>query len=185
MVDERIVLQVSQRAGIAAHAAALALDLSRAGFDVQVVELLFAEGQHNCPSCEKSGRCRLQGVSYEVGLHSSQFPYRYPAREAEHRTEKIWLERDRCILCHRCIEFVRDAATGNKIFSMSGRGASARIEVDAELADAMSDAQVREAVDTCPVGAILAKGVGYDEPIGERRFDHRTVRDRILEGDEP
>jgi [NiFe] hydrogenase diaphorase moiety small subunit len=151
----------------------------------EVVEMLFAEGNHNCPSCEKSGRCRLQGVGYEVGLHASQFPYRYPSREADHETDKIWLERDRCILCHRCVEFVRDTETGRKIFSMTGRGAGARIEIDAELADRMSDEQVREAMDTCPVGAILAKGVGYDEPIGERRFDHRTVRDRILEGDEP
>ena len=33
-----------------------------------LVEILFSEGNHNCPSCEKSGRCTLQAVGYEVGM---------------------------------------------------------------------------------------------------------------------
>lgn len=146
----------------------------------EVVELLFAEGQHNCPSCEKSGRCRLQGVGYELGMHASEFPYRYPRRDADGESELIWLERDRCILCHRCVEYIRDRETGKKIFTMRGRGAKARIEIDHELADRMPPEQVAEAVDNCPVGAILAKGVGYDEPIGRRRYEQETLRDRLL-----
>jgi [NiFe] hydrogenase diaphorase moiety small subunit len=145
-----------------------------------VVGLLFAEGNHNCPSCEKSGRCELQGVAYEVGMLASEFPYRYPVRTPDHASQRIWLERDRCILCQRCVEFVRDRDTGRRIFSMSGRGEGARIEVDVELADAMPDDQVAEAVAMCPVGAILRKRVGYDEPIGGRRFDRLPVRERAL-----
>ena len=45
-----------------------------------LVEMLFAEGNHNCPSCEKSGRCTLQAVAYEVDMLASRFPYQYPAR---------------------------------------------------------------------------------------------------------
>ena len=45
-----------------------------------LVETLFAEGNHNCPSCEKSGRCTLQAVAYEVDMLASRFPYQYPAR---------------------------------------------------------------------------------------------------------
>lgn len=151
----------------------------------EVVELLFVEGTHNCPSCEKSGRCRLQSVAYEVDMAVAEFPYRYPAREAEHAAREIWLERDRCILCHRCVEYVRDRETGRRIFSMSGRGGSSRIEIDVELADAMPPDQVDEAVGICPVGAILHKGVGYDEPIGARRYDRLPLRERVLGEEEP
>ncbi|MCB0909007.1 MAG: NADP oxidoreductase, partial [Nocardioidaceae bacterium] len=63
-----------------------------------------------------------------------------------------------------------------------GRGGTARIEIDRELADKMTPDEVRTAMDTCPVGAILAKGVGYDEPIGQRRYDRASVRDRVLHG---
>jgi [NiFe] hydrogenase diaphorase moiety small subunit len=146
-----------------------------------LVEMLFSEGNHNCPSCEKSGRCTLQAVGYEVDMVVSRFPYQFPERIADHASERIWLDRDRCIFCQRCVEFVRDLNTGKKIFSISGRGGDARIEIDIELANAMPPEQVREAVDICPVGTILQKGVGYDQPIGERSYDLESVKDRALE----
>ncbi|MGO9071740.1 2Fe-2S iron-sulfur cluster-binding protein, partial [Mycobacterium sp.] len=102
-----------------------------------LVEMLFSEGNHNCPSCEKSGRCTLQAVGYEVDMAVSRFPYQFPERVADHASDKIWLDRDRCIFCQRCVEFVRDHETGKKIFSINGRGAHARIEIDAELANKM------------------------------------------------
>ncbi|MGD9618491.1 MAG: 2Fe-2S iron-sulfur cluster-binding protein [Mycolicibacterium sp.] len=145
-----------------------------------LVEMLFAEGNHNCPSCEKSGRCTLQAVAYEVDMLVSRFPYRFPIRERDHGSERIWLERDRCIFCQRCVEFVRDEA-GNKIFSISGRGAESRIDVDTERADAMPIEQVRYAVEICPVGAILEKQVGFDVPIGRRKYEVKSVRERALD----
>jgi [NiFe] hydrogenase diaphorase moiety small subunit len=147
-----------------------------------LVEILFSEGNHNCPSCEKSGRCTLQAVGYEVGMMVSRFPYQFPERVQDHASDKIWLERDRCIFCQRCVEFIRDRETGKKIFSISGRGTDARIEIDAELADAMLPEQVKEAVAICPVGTIIEKRVGYDDPIGERFYDVESVRERVLEG---
>lgn len=145
-----------------------------------LVELLFAEGNHNCPSCEKSGRCTLQAVGYEVDMLVSRFPYRFPRRERDHASERIWLERDRCIFCQRCVDFVRDATSGQKIFSISHRGRESRIEVDTDRANAMSAEQVRYAVEICPVGAILEKRVGFDVPIGRRKYEVESVRDRAL-----
>lgn len=147
-----------------------------------VVEQLFVEGNHNCPSCEKSGGCQLQAVGYDVGMAVPRFPYRYPVRPTDRASERIWLERDRCILCQRCVELVRDRATGNAIFTISRRGPRMQVEVDTELADAMPAQQVHQAVALCPVGAILEKGVGYDEPIGHRKFERRSVRARALGG---
>ncbi len=141
-----------------------------------VLELLFVEGNHNCPSCEKSGRCQMQAVAYETGMTAARFPYRYPVRESDHASTTIWLERDRCILCQRCVELIHDAESGQQIFSISHRGPRARIEIDTDLADRMTDADVRAAVDICPVGAILPKGVGHDTPIGDRRFEVESVR---------
>jgi [NiFe] hydrogenase diaphorase moiety small subunit len=149
-----------------------------------LVELLFVEGNHNCPSCEKSGRCELQAVAYELDMMVSRFPYRFPVRVQDHVSERIWLERDRCIFCQRCVEFIRDEATGQKIFSISNRGGKARIEIDANLANAMPPAQVREAVAICPVGTIIEKGVGCDDPIGQRKFEVKSVRVRALEMDD-
>lgn len=142
-----------------------------------ILELLFVEGNHNCPSCEKSGRCELQAVAYESGMTVARFPYRYPVREADHGSATIWLERDRCIFCQRCVELIRDEASGERIFSISHRGPQVRIEVDRGLADRMTPDAVHAATEICPVGAILAKGVGHDTPIGDRRFEVESVRE--------
>jgi [NiFe] hydrogenase diaphorase moiety small subunit len=149
-----------------------------------LVESLFAEGTHNCPSCEKSGRCDLQAVGYEVGMMVSRFEYRFTPRQRDYGSEHILLERDRCIFCQRCVEFVRDEETGKKIFSISGRGRKSRIEINVELANKMSAEQVTRAVDLCPVGTIVEKGVGFNEPIGKRKFDIKPIRERSLEGDQ-
>jgi [NiFe] hydrogenase diaphorase moiety small subunit len=148
----------------------------------QVVGLLFAEGNHVCPSCEKSGRCDLQAVAAETGMLASEFPYRYPRRETDPGDTRIWLARDRCILCQRCVELVRDAE-GRPVFSISGRSSDTRVELDHERADSLSEDQVDAAVALCPVGAILRKGVGYDDPIGDRRYDRASVRERTLGGE--
>ncbi len=149
-----------------------------------LVESLFAEGNHNCPSCEKSGRCDLQAVGYEVGMMVSRFEYRFTPHQRDYGSEHILLERDRCIFCQRCVEFVRDEASGMKIFSISGRGRHARIEINVELANKMSAEQVTRAVDLCPVGTIVEKKVGFDQPIGKRKFDIKSIRERALEGDQ-
>ncbi len=148
-----------------------------------LVEALFSEGNHNCPSCEKSGRCELQAVAYEVEMTASPFPYRNPKRTRETAAEHIFLERDRCIFCQRCVEHVRDAETGQAIFAIHGRGTTARIEMDVALADKLTPEQVRAAADLCPVGCILQKGVGFDDPMGQRKFEVKSLRKRVLEGE--
>lgn len=148
-----------------------------------LVELLFAEGNHNCPSCEKSGRCELQATGYEVGMMVSRFPYRFTTRVVDHASKTVWLERDRCIFCQRCVDMIRDEKTGKKIFSIKGRGTDARIEVDAELANEMLPQQVREASDLCPVGCIIDKTQGFDVPIGKRRFEVKSIKERALQRD--
>ncbi len=146
-----------------------------------IIEMLFTEGKHNCPSCEKSGRCDLQGVAYETGMMVSRFPYRFPVTENDDRSEKIWLERDRCIFCQRCVNLIKDEETGKKIFNISKRGGKARIEIDVELANRMSEEQALKAMELCPVGCILRKGVGFNHPIGQRKYDIKSIRERALE----
>ncbi len=149
-----------------------------------LIESLFAEGTHNCPSCEKSGRCDLQAMGYETGMLVSRFPYRFTHRERDDASKLIWLERDRCIFCQRCVNFIRDEESGEKIFSISKRGPKSRIEIDRELADKMTKEQAREAADICPVGCIIDKERGYDHAIGKRKYDIASIRERILKGEQ-
>ena len=146
-----------------------------------LVETLFSEGTHNCPSCEKSGHCDLQAVGYEVGMMVSRFDYRYTPREREYGADAILLERDRCIFCQRCVEFIRDQESGKKIFSIHGRGAHARIEIDITLANKMTHDQVAKAAEICPVGTIIQKNTAFHIPMGQRKYAIKSIRERALE----
>ena len=54
-----------------------------------LVQLLFVEGNHFCPSCEKSGACLLQASAYQVGMHGPEFEEFYPHRPVD----ELWCTR--------------------------------------------------------------------------------------------
>lgn len=140
-----------------------------------LIEMMFVERNHFCPSCEKSGRCDLQGLAYRMKMHLPRFRYKFPYYDVDAKADNIMLEHNRCILCQRCVEFVRDEDSNKKIFAMNARTKDAVIEIDYELANKMSEEQITKAVEICPVGAILKKGQGFDEPYGTRKYDQHPI----------
>lgn len=139
-----------------------------------IVEMLFVEGNHFCPSCEKSGNCDLQGLGYKYQMMVPRFPYAFERREMDASTPKIFLERNRCIFCKRCVRMIKDNE-GRSIFAFKGRGAKLMINIDKKLAAGMSDELAQKAMDICPVGAILKKEVGFINPIGTRKYDLQPI----------
>lgn len=143
-------------------------------FRASVVEILFAEGNHLCPSCEKSGSCELQALGYRYRMTTPHFAYAFPKRGVEAWHPKILKDHNRCILCKRCIRGIRDEH-GKTIFAFGRRGDRLVINIDPETSRDVSDELVRQATEMCPVGAILRKEKGFDVPIGRRRFDRRPI----------
>jgi [NiFe] hydrogenase diaphorase moiety small subunit len=47
----------------------------------KITQMLFVEGNHFCPSCEKSGNCQLQGVAYHLNMLDNHFPHFFAGRE--------------------------------------------------------------------------------------------------------
>ncbi len=135
-----------------------------------IIELLFAEGNHFCPSCEKGGSCELQALAYRYKVMVLQFEHRFPIREVDATSPKIFLDRNRCIFCKRCIRVFRDR-NNHGLFAFYKRGHNLEIHIDHELAGNLTDEMAQKAMNTCPVGAILRKEKGYDVPIGQRKFD--------------
>jgi len=147
-----------------------------------LVQMLFVEGNHFCPSCEKSGNCLLQAVAYDLEIMSAELDHLFPNRPVDASHPEILLDFNRCILCELCVR--ASAEVDRKcVFALSGRGITKHLIVNAEsgrLAD--TDIAVTDkAMEVCPVGVILRKRVGFQVPIGERRFDQRPVSDQALE----
>jgi [NiFe] hydrogenase diaphorase moiety small subunit len=140
-----------------------------------LVEMLFVEGNHFCMVCEKSGNCELQGLAYRLGITAPSFQYQFPKREIDASHPDILIERNRCILCARCVRTSRDV-DGKHLFGFVGRGPEKRLAVNAEGRLKSSDADVTdEAIDVCPVGALLKKRTAFRVPVGERDFDEEPI----------
>ena len=141
----------------------------------QIVEMLFVEGNHFCMFCEKSGNCELQALAYRLGITAPRHPYLFPKRDVDATHPDIFIDRNRCILCGRCVRASRDL-DGKHVFDFVGRGCERRIAVNAEARLVDTDLDVADqAVELCPVGAILKKRVGYAVPVGKRLYDHEPI----------
>lgn len=143
-----------------------------------IIEMLFVEGNHMCPTCEKSGNCELQALGYRYQMLVPRFPYMWPVREVIADTPKIYLDRNRCVQCLRC---VRDIVTadGKHVFAVTNRGDKTLITIDTKLAAKLSEDMAVKAMKQCPVGCILRKEVGYKIPIGQRKFDSKPIGSEI------
>lgn len=137
-----------------------------------LLQLLFVEGNHFCPSCEKSGHCQLQAVAYESGMTTPHFDHFFPDRPVDASHPDALLDFNRCILCELCVRASREV-DGKHVFGLSGRGAASHLVVNSatgQLAD--TDFAITDrAANICPVGVILTKRVGFAVPIGQRRYD--------------
>jgi [NiFe] hydrogenase diaphorase moiety small subunit len=141
-----------------------------------LVQMLFVEGNHFCPSCEKSGGCKLQATAYDLGMVSPHYDHFYPDRPVDASHPDLLLDFNRCILCSLCVRASRDV-DGKNVFALSGRGIRTRLIVNARsgrLADTNVSADDK-AVHVCPVGVILHKRRGFRVPIGRRVFDLKPI----------
>jgi [NiFe] hydrogenase diaphorase moiety small subunit len=145
-----------------------------------MLQMLFVEGNHFCPSCEKSGHCMLQALAYELEMLTPHFNQFYPDRPVDASHPDVLLDFNRCILCELCVRASRDV-DGKSVFALSGRGITKHLIVNAEsgrLAD--SDFSLADrAAHVCPVGVILEKRKGFAVPIGKRLYDEKPIGHQV------
>lgn len=141
-----------------------------------LLQMLFVEGNHFCPSCEKSGNCMLQALAYELEMLSPRFEQFFPNRPVDASHPDFLLDFNRCILCELCVRASRDV-DGKNVFALAGRGIDKHLIVNArsgQLADTDFARQDR-AAHVCPVGVILEKRKGFAVPIGKRQYDETPI----------
>ena len=141
-----------------------------------LLQMLFVEGNHMCPGCEKSGACQLQAVAYYTGMLSPHYTHFFPQRSVDASHADTAIDFNRCILCELCVRASRDI-DHKQVFSISGRGIGSHLVINSpsgKLGDSAFSAGDK-AAQVCPVGAILPKHRGYDQPIGKRLYDKQPI----------
>ena len=141
-----------------------------------LLQMLFVEGNHVCPGCEKSGACQLQAVAYYTGMLSPHYTHFFPQRSVDASHPDTAIDFNRCILCELCVRASRDV-DHKSVFSLRGRGIDTQLTINSpsgKLGDS-SFAATDKAAHVCPVGAILPKHSGYEQPIGDRLYDRQPI----------
>lgn len=123
------------------------------------VEMLFAEGNHVCAVCVANENCELQDMAIEVGMDHSRFPYQFPARDVDISHPLFGLDRNRCILCTRCVR-VCDEIEGAHVWDVASRGGKSFIVagMNQPWGDVEACTSCGKCVEACPTGAIFREG---------------------------
>jgi len=144
-----------------------------------IIDMLFVEGNHYCMFCEKSGNCELQAMAYRLGIPAPKYPYLFPEKDIDATHPDVFIDRNRCILCGRCVEASRDI-DHKGVFEFVGRSIEKKIAVNAEANLKDSNLNVADkAADVCPVGSIVKKRVGFAVPVGQRKYDSKPIGSEI------
>jgi NADH-quinone oxidoreductase subunit G len=117
------------------------------------IEFLLTSHPLDCPICDKGGECPLQNLTMAHGPGKSRFLYNEKIHLDKQVPlgELIWLDRERCIQCARCIRF-QDEIAGDSVIGFDERGRSTQI---VSFSDPGFDSVFSgNTTDICPVGAL-------------------------------
>ena len=143
-----------------------------------VFEFLLINHPLDCPVCDKGGECPLQDFSYSFGPNESRMEF--PRRVFDGEGVKadvdfgptLMLNRNRCILCTRCVRFMKEVDTDAQI-NITDRGYGSEIATFQE--EGVHSLLSGNLMDVCPVGAITTR----DYRFKSRPWDNPDAVDSI------
>jgi NADH-quinone oxidoreductase subunit G len=150
-----------------------------------VFEFLLVNHPLDCPVCDKGGECPLQDFSYTFGPDQSrmEFPRRVfdgdGVRADVDFGPTLMLNRNRCILCTRCVRFMRDVDADAQI-NIIDRGYGSEIATFQE--EGVHSLISGNLMDVCPVGAITTRDYRFKSRPWDNPFAADTICTQCAKG---
>jgi NADH-quinone oxidoreductase subunit G len=118
-----------------------------------ILEFLLTSHPLDCPVCDKGGECPLQNQTMAYGRPESRFLFDEKNHLAKHVAlgELIYLDRERCIQCARCVRF-SDQVAGDPVIGFYQRGR--QLEIVSHSEPGFDSVFSGNTTDICPVGAL-------------------------------
>ena len=119
----------------------------------EILEFLLTSHPLDCPVCDKGGECPLQNLTMAHASPLSRYIYDEKSHAAKHFPlgDLIWLDRERCIQCARCIRFQEEVA-GEPVLAFYQRARATDIITNSE--PGFDSVFSGNTTDICPVGAL-------------------------------
>ncbi|UCC52391.1 MAG: (2Fe-2S)-binding protein, partial [Anaerolineaceae bacterium] len=119
-----------------------------------IIEFLLTSHPLDCPICDKGGECPLQNLTMDYGKgNQSRMVYTDKLQLDKNVPlgDLIYLDRERCIQCARCVRF-QDEIVGDPVIAFHNRGRHLEIVT---MSDPGFDSYWSgNTTDICPVGAL-------------------------------
>lgn len=123
------------------------------------LEFLLINHPLDCPICDKGGECDLQDFTLRHGPGGTRFDlYKRHYSKPIPVSDRVFLDRERCILCQRCTRFSSEISMDNGLVMIS-RGY--RMEVGTAPDSAFDSIFSGNTVEMCPVGALTASAYRF------------------------
>ncbi|HLW01558.1 MAG TPA: NADH-quinone oxidoreductase subunit NuoG [Ktedonobacterales bacterium] len=124
------------------------------------LEFLLINHPLDCPICDKGGECDLQDFTLRHGPGGSRFDLtkRHFVKPIP-VSDDIFLDRERCIACQRCVRFSQEVAMDEQGLIMVDRGY--KIEVSTTPGESFNSIFSGNTVEMCPVGALTARNYRF------------------------
>ncbi len=124
-----------------------------------VVEFLLVNHPLDCPVCDKGGECPLQDIAMGWGPGRSRFsdPKRHFQKPIP-LSPLVRIDRERCILCYRCVRFSQEVAEDEQL-QLLERGAATYVGTfDDRPYIAPFHGNI---IELCPVGALTSEAYRF------------------------
>jgi NADH dehydrogenase/NADH:ubiquinone oxidoreductase subunit G len=139
-----------------------------------VLEFIFAERNHNCMFCPKSGDCELQQLAYDLQMDHMLVPQAFNSFPVDVTNEYMGIDHNRCILCGRCVRACAELA-GNHVLAFQNRGPRSLIGFDLnESLDGSTCHACGVCMQVCPTGAIFSRQRTHYAVKGHTKDWHTT-----------
>ena len=127
------------------------------------LDLVLSNHNLRCTTCGKNGRCELQDAAIEHEVEEPRYGVLDDREEYEPLDDSssfIQIDRNKCILCNRCVEACNDVQVEG-VLRMEGSGQDTRIgfQSGAETMEDSTCVSCGHCATVCPTGALVEKGI--------------------------
>ncbi len=123
------------------------------------LKLLLSNHHVDCGHCPANKQCELQNLAkfLKVKLKPKEFPPYEPTGIIDTSHPVLDYNRDRCVLCGRCVNTCRDK-NGQPLFTFTGRGSDTVVTpLLPPKGQAVDEAACQACIEVCPTGALTLK----------------------------
>lgn len=151
------------------------------------LDLLLSNHNLRCTTCSKNGWCELQDASIENEVEHPRygvFDEREEYEPIDSTSDFIQIDRNKCILCNRCVEACSDVQVAG-VLRMEGNGPDTRIGFQSE-AETMGDStciSCGHCATVCPTGSIVEQGLTDMTTLPLPGFTHENSIGKVIRGD--